>query len=174
MTDTNFFNDEVNEELDKKTSDYYKFEEGKNVLRIVSGFAWGYKYNYKNSAEGAEKGYPFYRTNAPEVDAIRSKLQLTAAMVVFDYKDNTLKPLTIHQKAILDSIREYNDNPKYGVPTGYDITITKTGSGKGSKYPNTIADPVEPQSEIIKEALKKVVINLENAYGGNPVVEEIV
>jgi hypothetical protein len=173
MPDSNFFNDEVNEELDKKQSDYYKFEEGKNQFRIVSPFAWGYKYNFKNSAEGAAKNYPFYKTDSAEVEANRSKLQLTAGMVVFDYRTNELKALTVHQKNILNAIREYNDNPKYGEPTGYDLFVTKTGSGKNSKYPSTTADPKEEMSQAIKDALAKVTINLDNFYEGKSVIETI-
>jgi len=173
MTNSNFFNDETNEELDKKNSDYYKFEEGKNHFRIVSAFAWGYKFNFKNSAEGAEKNYPFYKTDSPEVETNKSKLQLTAGMIVFDYREGKLMALTIHQKNILNAIREYDANPKYGAPTGYDIFVTKTGSGKNSKYPSTTADPKEEVSQAITDALAKVKITLDNFYEGKAVVEEI-
>lgn len=169
---TDFFNENVNEELDKSGGVYFKFEEGDNVLRIVSGFAWGMKHDFKNSAEGKEKGYPFFKTDDPQVAPIRSKLHLAASMVVYDYKAKELKTLTIHQKAILLALRKYSENPKYGVPTGYDITITKTVTSQGTRYPSTIADPKEDQSAEIVEALAKVTINLDNSYTSESIIED--
>jgi len=171
---TDFFNEEVNEELDKQNSGYFKFEEGDNLLRIVSGFAWGLKYDFKNSAEGKEKGYPFFRNDDPSIATFRSKLHLSASMVVYDYSAKELKTLSIHQKAILLALRKYSENVKYGVLTGYDITITKTVTSQGTRYPSTIADPKEELSAEIVEALKKVTINLDNAYENKPMIEEIV
>lgn len=168
-----FFNDEVNEELDKKTSGFYELEEGQNEFRIVSAFAWGYKFNFKNSAEGAEKDYPFYKTDDPEVEKNRSKLQLTASMVVYDYKTKELKPFNVHQKNILNAIREYVDNKNYGEPTGYDIIITKKGSGKETKYPSIIANPPEDTSKEVKEVLEKHDINVEKAFDKEPTVVAI-
>ncbi len=168
----NFFNDEVNEELDKKSSGFYELEEGQNEFRIVSDFAWGYKYNFKHNAEGAEKDYPFYKSDDPAVEANRSKLQLTCAMVVFDYKTKELKPFNIHQKNILNAIREYVNNPKYGEPTGYDIVITKKGSGKETRYPSIIANPPEEAGKEVKEALEKVTIDVEKAFEKEPTVVE--
>lgn len=168
-----YFNDEVNEELDKKASGFFELEEGQNEFRIVSEFAWGYKFNFKNSAEGAEKDYPFYKTDDPEVEKNRSKLQLTAAMVVFDYRTKELKPFNIHQKNILNAIREYVNNPKYGDPTGFDIVITKKGSGKETKYPSIIANPPEEMSKEVKEALAKVKINVEKAFDKESTIEII-
>lgn len=168
-----FFNDEINEELDKKTSAFFELEEGQNMFRIVSPFAWGYKYNFKNNEEGKEKGYPFYRTNDPEVEKNRSKLQLTCCMVVYDYKAKELKVFNVHQKNILNAIRGYAEKETFGDPTGYDLTITKTGSGKATKYPSVVADPPAEASEEVKEAVSKVVINMEQVYNKEPVFEAI-
>lgn len=170
MTETNFFNENVNEEIDKQEGNYFKFETGDNVLRIVTGFAWGMKYDYKNKEEGKEKGYPFYKTDDPAVASVRSKLHLAASMVVWDYKAKELKTLSIHQKGILQALRKYSENPKYGVPTGYDITVTKTVNSQGTRYPATLADPMEELSPEIVKALAEVTINLENSYNDDPII----
>lgn len=166
-----FFNDEVSQELDKKTSGFYSLEEGQNNFRIVSDFAWGYKYNFKNRAEGEAKEYPFYKMSAPEVEANRSKLVLTCLMVVYDYKTKELKPFSVYQKNILNAIKEYAENKKYGTPTSYDLTITKKGSGKETKYPSIIADPPEIASKEVLDAVEAVKINMDNAYTGQPIIE---
>lgn len=166
-----FFNDEVSQELDKKSSSFYTLEEGQNNFRIVSDFAWGYKYNFKNRAEGEAKEYPFYKMNDPEVEPNRSKLILTCMMVVYDYKTKELKPFSLYQKNILNAIKEYADNKKYGNPTTYDLTITKKGSGKETKYPSIIADPPEAASKEVLDAVESVNINIENAYSGKPLIE---
>lgn len=168
-----FFTEEANEELDKKSSGFYELQDGQNEFRIVSPFAWGYKFNFKNSAEGAEKEYPFYKTDDPEVAKNRSKLQLTAAMVVYDYATKELKPFNVHQKNILNAIREYFNNPKYGDPTGYDLVITKKGSGKETRYPSIMANPPEELSKEVQEALEKAVINVNNVYEKQPMIEAI-
>lgn len=166
-----FFNDEVNKELDRSGSSYMSFEQGANTIRIISEFAWGYEYDYANREEGEEKGRPFYRTNSPEISAVRSKLVLKANMVVWDYSAKELKVLSLHQKNILNAIRDYVENEKFGAPTGYDLVVTKRGDGRDTRY-GVVANPPEAIGEEIQNALMGVTINLENFYNGqNPIVE---
>lgn len=165
-----FFNDDVNEELEKKSSSFYALEVGQNKFRIVSDFAWGYKFNFKNKAEGEAKGHPFYKLNAKEVDENRIKLVLTACMVVYDYQEKTLKPFNIQQKNILNAIKAYVDNPKFGEPTGYDLVISKKGEGKETRY-TVIADPPENPSAEVLVAIEGATINVQNAYINEPIVE---
>lgn len=164
-----FFIQEANDALEKSGSSFFELETGDNMFRIVSEFKWGYKFNYQNREEAKERKYPFFRTDDPEVAANKSKLNLIATMVVFDYKSGSLKSFNVHQKDILKGMKSYLDNPKYGDLTGYDIVIKKVGEGRESRY-QVMANPPEEYSPEIIEALNEVEIVLDNAFEGESVI----
>ncbi len=167
-----FFNEEVNKELNKNESSFYSLEQGQNEFRIVSDFAWGYKYNFENREEAEEKEYPFYKLSDKKVQENRHKLNLSAAMVLYDYETEQLMSFNIHQKNILNAIKGYAENDKYGDPTGYDLVITKTGEGRETRY-QVIANPPEELPKKVKKALDEVEIKMENVYEGeSPIVRK--
>lgn len=165
-----FFNEEISKQLDAGGSSFYELQSGSNEFRIVSEFAWGYRHDYQHREEGKELDHPFYRLDDPYVGKNQHKLVLTAAMVVYDYESGELKPFTLHQKNILNVIRDYSNNEKYGNPTDYDLVVTKKGEGRETRY-SVIANPPEMFSKEIEAALKDVNINVDNFYEGKPMIE---
>jgi len=169
---TKFFTEDVNKELDKSGSAFYELEQGQNEVRIVSDFVWGYKYDYANRAEAKEKKYPFYPVGSKEAKELSHKLTLVAAMVLFDYKSGDLKSFNIHQKKILNPMRAYVENDKYGDLTGYDIVISKTGEGRDVEY-SVIANPPEAMGKEVKEALEGTTIKMDNVFNSeSPIIRE--
>lgn len=167
-----FFNEEVNAELDKKTGDFYKLESGKNMFRIVSDFAWGFRYNYDSREEGMTLNNPFYKINDPLVEKNRDKLVLTCAMVIYDYAGSEFKIFMVTQKNILNAIREYTDNPNYGDPTAYDLIISRTGDKKETRY-QVIANPPKEFDPELKKKFAEISVNINNVYEGRPVIETV-
>ena len=60
------------------------------------------------------------------------------------------------------------DNPKWGDPKGYDITVTRTGEGYDTEY-STMPNPHSTVEQSVLDEYAKKTIKLEALYeGGNP------
>lgn len=159
---TDFFTQEDIKDLEKTTSSYFDFDDGDNLIRIVSGFGKGYKFGFDHQELNKELKYPFYAPDAPEVEKYGSKLQKTFFMVIWNYQAEELQICKIHQKTILKQIKKYMDNKLYGDPTNYDLIISKSSTGK-TEYSVTANPPSELDSKI-KEVLENTEIVLENIF----------
>ncbi len=157
-----FFSQDDIKDLEAKTSQYMDLEDGDNLIRIVSGFTKGYKFNFDNQELNKELNYPFYAADDENVAKYKGKLQKTFVMVVWDYASESFKILKVHQKTILSQINTYMENDKYGDPTKYDLIINKSSVGK-TKYTVT-ANPPEAVSKKIEAELAKVEIKPENIF----------
>lgn len=90
------------------------------------------------------------------------------AVKVWNYKEQSVQLLEITQKTIIKAILSFNNNPKWGDPNGYDISVTKKGNGKETEY-FTDHDPKEELPVDIKKKLEATSINLEALFsGGDP------
>ena len=73
----------------------------------------------------------------------------------------------INQASIREKIKAYSRNDKYGDPRGYDIVVSRQGSGMDTKY-TVIANPPEKldaeSKAIAIEALETV--DVEALYAG--------
>ena len=157
-----FFNQDDIKDLETSESSYMDLQDGDNFVRIVSGFEKGYKFNFDNQEINKELGYPFYAPTEDAVKKYKGKLQKTFVMIVWDYTSKSFKILKIHQKTILNALKTYMENSKYGEPTGYDIIINKNSVGK-TKY-SVQANPPEKLAKEISEALSATEINLANLF----------
>lgn len=157
-----FFTQEDIRDLEKTGSAYFDFEDGDNMIRIVSGFSKGYKFNFDNQELNKELKYPFYAPDAPEVEKYGNKLQKTFVMVIWNYQAEELQICKIHQKTILKQLKKYMDNKLYGDPTKYDLIISKSSVGK-TEYSVT-ANPPSALDEKIVDALASSEIVLENIF----------
>lgn len=71
----------------------------------------------------------------------RKEYKRFISCVVYDYKLEKLRVLDLNQPGVMNKIFEYDDDPDYGDPTGYDIKITKTVKGKKTSYSVNAAPP---------------------------------
>lgn len=151
----------------KEVSNYMKLEDGDNRFRILSSAKVGWEY-WNEDKEGNRKPI---RKHFDE-DLIMSEIQEPDkvkkfwAFVVWNYKEEVIQILELTQQTIKKSIQGFINNKKWGSPIdSYDLVISKEGAGKLTKY--TIqADPKEPTSKEIKEALKAKPVNLEALFQG--------
>lgn len=88
------------------------------------------------------------------------------AVVVWNYKEQSVQVLEITQKSIIKSLLSFAENPKWGNPNGYDISVTKNGSGMETEY-LTDHDPKEELPVDIKKKLEATSINLEALFSGD-------
>ena len=160
------------------TSQYMKFLEGVNTFRILDKAIIGMEF-WKTKEDG--KRVPVRRKmNEP---ILKSELEVNPktgepesakhfwAMPVWNYKDKQIQILEITQKTLQKAITGYSENPKWGNPTQYDITVTKKGTGKETEY-LIDHDPKEPIDKEILKQYKEMNINLDALYKGeNPFAE---
>lgn len=157
------------------TSNYMKFKEGNNTFRILDKAIVGMEF-WKLKEDGSGKTPVRRKMNELimeselETDKEGNKVSAKFFMVfpVYNYSDKKIQILELTQKTLISAIKGYNDNPKWGNPINYDVTVTRTGQGKETEY---LIDH-DPKEEMDKEILKQykaMNINLDALYvGGNP------
>ena len=159
------------------TSKYMKFEEGENKFRVLPAkkdkqtLIMGFEY-WKTDKEG--KRYPC-RVKDPAVQVGELEVnpktgEIDApkffwALAVWDYKDKSVKILEVKQKTVRQALESLSNNPKWGSPIGYDITVTQTVEGGKTTYPSTTPDPKEEISKEIMDIYNATSLNLDALYG---------
>lgn len=110
---------------------YMKLQEGENTFRVLSSAIVGYEYFNKDSKPVRSKT-PF--TNTPADIKENGSVKHFWAFVVYSYRAEKAQILEITQSSIQTGIKALVQNPKWGDPKNYDLTITRTGSGLDSEY----------------------------------------
>lgn len=145
-------------------SDHYmKFEQGENRFRILSKPIIGWE-DWDN-----KKPIRFKMTQKPDASIDPQKpVKHFWAMVVYNVLANKLQILEITQSGIQKSIKALAADPDWGNPNGYDIKVTRKGSGLETEYAlNPV--PHKPLSEEIGQLYDASNINLEALFdGGDP------
>ncbi len=151
-------------------SDYMKFRNGLNTFRALSSAIVGYEYwNTANKPVRSKKeivGFP--EDIRIEKDGRPSAIKHFWAFVVWNYDSNKVQILEITQSSILRAMKALIDNPRWGSPKEYDITITKSGEGLGTEY-IVQGNPPSELSEEVKKLYESRNIDLNALYKGeNP------
>lgn len=150
--------------IPKAPSDYMKFEDGLNRIRILSSAIVGYEYFTKENKPVRQKD-PF--EEIPDDLKVGAKIKPFWAFVVWNYQENRIQILELTQKTIMTAIKSLVDNPKWGDPKMYDIAITKTGKEMMEvEYSTQGEPPIGEPSEEIKAAQAAKYVNLEALYLG--------
>lgn len=146
-------------------NDFLKLQSGDNKFRILTDAVVG--------VEGWKDNKPFRRgganakIDADEVDLDQKtgkpKISDFMAMYVYSYNDDKIMIASFNQVGIRKTIVEYASDADWGHPSGYDITITKTGDGMLSRYSmkpspakplakavQVVVDEAEPEFDLVK------------------------
>jgi len=144
---------------------YLKLKQGSNKLRILSNsIVWW---------EDRENKVVFRTKEKQEPKVVWDKPKEFWAFAAWSYKDEEITTLVVTQKTIQQAIIDLYQNPDWGDPKEYDLTINRTGEGMdGTKYtvqPSPKKDLIDKQ----KEVLESVEINMEVLFdGGEPITEK--
>lgn len=151
-------------------SNYLKLEKGDTRFRILDSAIVGTE--YWTEIEGQNKPV---RVRPGEVipmekvvvSPFTGKLNMNHFWMfpVWNYKAKKIQILEVTQKTIMQAINALIDNPKWGDPTGYDLTITRTEEGKQVKYA-VMPDPKESIPTEAKTQLKSLGLNMEAIFDG--------
>lgn len=165
---------------------YFKFEQGPNKFRIMSEPIFGQEY-WKTEVDeqgnavigdgGKAKRKPFRVALDKVVPA--SELEMDQwgkpgkatqfmAMTVYDWNAGIFKILSVTQKQVTAGIKALVESDDWGNPQEYDITVTKNGSGRETKY-SVMPGAKKKMPENIVEEYAKRTINLQALFDGtNP------
>lgn len=115
---------------------YYKFQDGDNTFRVLSSAVTGYEYWTKED-KVVRSATPF--TGVPADIKLNDKGEPTKvkhfwAFIVLNDRNGQVQIMQITQKSVQTAIRSLVENPKWGDPKGYDITINRTGSNLTTEY----------------------------------------
>src|SRR3990167_3193057 len=148
------------------SSNYTKFLEGENTFRVLSSAIVGWEYwNLENKPVRSKESFDDMPEDIKTEKDGSQRINHFWAFVVYNYEAKKIQILELTQKGIMKTIQGLVKNPKLGNPTGYDITISRSGTGLETEY-STVPNP---HSEIGTEILmqyERMGINLDVLYEG--------
>lgn len=150
------------------TSNYMKFSEGDNTFRVLSSAIIGYEYfDQDNKPVRSPEPFDVVPTDVKKGGAIKHFW----AFAVYNYEAKRIQVMELTQKGLMKAIQAYVKNPKWGNPKGYDITVTRTGSGLDTEYSIT-PNPHSPLDAKIASQYANMNVNLNALYeNGDPFVK---
>lgn len=148
------------------TSNYLKLTEGEHNFRVLSSAIVGYEYfNIQNKPVRSKEPFDEMPTDIKE----GGRINPFWAFLVWNYDDKRIQVLEITQKTIMMPFKSLVDNAKWGSPKGYDITITRKGTGMQDTEYALVPNPHTPLDPTIAETFNKAKIDLELLFvGGDP------
>jgi len=171
-TDDFFGNAPSDYEVPKSDGQYMNFKNpGKYKFRILQKPIFGYE-GWK-VVEGKNKPYRFTMSDKPtDTSSFKDgKLNHFWAMPVFNFNSGHVEVLSIPQKSIQEAIEAYARDADWGSPLGYNLTVTREGSGMDTKY-TTLNSPHSELPDEGKAAWEKTQaagFDITELYrGGNP------
>lgn len=76
--------------------------------------------------------------------------RLFGAMPIYNYADDAVQVFAFTQGGIRDAIAAYVANEDYGIPTGYDMTLSRKGTGMDdTKYTLVASPPKAPADKVV-------------------------
>lgn len=156
-------------------SNYMKFQEGENTFRVLSPAVVGYEYwNTKDEAVRSQKGFNGvpadirYEEDKKTGESKPSRIKHFWAFAVWNVEAKKVQILQITQQGVMDALKALVDNKKWGNPSGYDITVKRSGSGFDTEY-QVMPNPHAPIPEEASEAFASMTVNLNALFnGGDP------
>ncbi len=91
--------------------------------------------------------------------------------LVYDYQAEDFKILQLTQKGLMNTLFKYIQDTDYGDPCGYDIKLTRKGSGLKTEYTLAPAPPKAPAAAVVAE-YDELYCNLELLFDGKDPFEK--
>jgi hypothetical protein len=151
------------------TGRFMRLQEGVNVFRVLGSTITGWEYWSTGNKPVRLKDRPSGRPlDIRTEDDSKENVKHFWAFPVWNYTDKTVQILEVTQVQIQEGIKSLVDDQEWGDPKGYDIKITRSGTGFETKYV-TQGRPHSPMDPKIAEEYTKAPVNLAALYdGGNP------
>lgn len=149
-----------------ETSNYMKFNrEGEFTFRILSSAIVGYEY-FKPDNSVVRSRTPFEDTPGIKSDG---KVNHFWAFVVYNYEAKRIQVMELTQKTIMTPLKALIDNPKWGNPKNYDITVTRKGMSMNDTEYAIMPNPHSVVEPDIVNKYESMIVDLNALYsGGDP------
>ena len=146
-------------------SSFMKLEDGANLIRIVSNAVPGYEYwDVDNKPHRSKVKWETQPVNIRLTkEGKPTPIKHFWVFLVYNYKLEAVQSLELTQATVMKSIKALVDNPAWGNPTKYDLSIDKTGKDLATKY-SVIPNPKTPLTPEITELVKNTDIDLEGIF----------
>lgn len=146
-----------NYELPNSGSIFMKLAQGENKIRIVSDVVVGFEYWTGENKPVRLREMPKSSPQDIKIneDGTLSGIKHFWALIVIDRQDEEAKLLMITQASIMSQLNDLLENPDWGDPKGYDLTITRKGENLKTKYsiqPSLKKKLTEEEKKIIENA----------------------
>lgn len=142
---------------------YMKLKQGDNLFRILTKPIMGYLgWNLENKPERRKKKEEFAGVQLQENKSPRHFW----AFGVYNFTTKQVEVMEITQATIQTQLTAIFNNPSWGAPFGYNLTINRAGDGLDTTY---TTQPIPPD-ELTNEVKQKVIespLNLDALYSGN-------
>ena len=175
----NFF--DRGHEIPDKRNQFMRFESGKNRVRFIGNPVSGFVFFGKVEREdGTETTKPYRRRESEGEFSLEEMINRNARMkkdgeiegqkyfvmgLVYNYQKQKLQVLEVTQKSILKALKSYVDSEEYGHPSGYDLTIEKSGEGLNTEY-TVVVSPPKPLTSEIEDLVGETSCDLQKVFAG--------
>ncbi len=148
----------TNYEVPATEGNYLKFKkEGTYTFRVLGSAVIGWVYfNTDNKPVRSHTPIEEVPPNAKLERDGSFRPRHFWAFLVYNYDAKKVQILELTQKTIMEPMKAYVSNPKWGNPTGYDFAVTRKGLGFDDTEYTVIA---EPHSEAPVVNVPKVDLN---------------
>lgn len=144
-----------------------KLQEGENTFRVLSSAITGWVY-WNTANKPVRLKTRVMETPGDmrtESDGKPTKIKHFWAFVVWNYDEKMIQILEVTQIQIQSGIKALVDSKHWGDPKGYDISISRSGSGFETEYV-TQGIPPAPLSKSISDEYAKLTVKLEGLFTG--------
>jgi len=164
---SNFLPDDY-KKIPTSGGNYMRLKDGANTFRVLSSaiIGWEYWTEDKKPVRAKERWLTMPKNIRIEDDG-SYKIKHFWAFAVWNCQDKAVQILELTQATIMRGVKALVDNPKWGDPKNYDITITRTGEGFETEYHVAGDPPLGPTDSQILAAYKQKPVNLEALYDGD-------
>lgn len=165
----NFFPDE-NYKI-PTTSNYMKFSApGDYTFRVLTSAVIGYEYFNRDNKPQRSRNPIDDMPDDIKVDKDGNwKVSHFWAFAVWNYEAKKIQILELTQKTIMGPMHALIKNPKWGNPKGYDITVTRKGTGLNDTEYAVVPNPHTELDPEVLDRMEALDINLDALFtGGDP------
>lgn len=146
-----------------ETSNYMNLKaEGAHKFRVLSSAIVGYEY-FNNENKPIRSRTPFEETQGIKKDGRVSHFW---AFLVWNYDAKRIQILELAQKTIQTQMKAYIENPDWGNPKTYDITINRKGTTKNDTEYTVMPSPHKALDPEIQKQLENTKVDLSALYEG--------
>lgn len=149
-------------EIPSSPSNYMKLVDGINRFRILAPAVTGYEYFTTDNKPVRSKERP----ENPKDMKKDGKVKVFWAFPVYNYQTTSIQILELTQITIMNAIKAFRDNPKWGSPFLYDIAVTRITEGERTSYQTQAEPPIGEPSDEIKSAFMDKPVSLGALFVG--------